>query len=78
MRSIALPRVRDPRCRRWRAPLRRELARTKIIATERLNHRVVHLALDGAFLGVVNSDLSLPAALTIDGDDVIVGELNGA
>jgi DNA-binding beta-propeller fold protein YncE len=37
----------------------------------------VHLSLDGEFLGVVNDDLSLPAALTIDGDRVIVGEING-
>jgi hypothetical protein len=49
----------------------------RIIATDRLNNRVVHLSLDGDFLGVVNGDLSLPAALTIDGDNVIVGELNG-
>jgi hypothetical protein len=49
----------------------------RIIATDRLNNRVVHLSLDGEFLGVVNDDLSLPAALTIDGDHVIVGELNG-
>ena len=49
----------------------------RIIATDRLNNRVVHLALDGTFLGVVNDELLLPAALTIDGDNVIVGELNG-
>jgi hypothetical protein len=49
----------------------------RIIATDRLNNRVVHLALDGAFLGVVNAELLLPAALAIDGDNVIVGELNG-
>jgi hypothetical protein len=49
----------------------------RIIATDRLNNRVVHLSLDGAFLGVVNDELLLPAALTIDGDNVIVGELNG-
>jgi hypothetical protein len=49
----------------------------RIIATDRLNNRVVHMALDGAFLGVVNADLKLPAALTIDGDNVVVGELNG-
>ena len=49
----------------------------RIIATDRLNNRVVHLALDGALLGVVNDELLLPAALTIDGDNVIVGELNG-
>ncbi|HUF74138.1 MAG TPA: hypothetical protein VMR74_14740 [Gammaproteobacteria bacterium] len=49
----------------------------RIIATDRLNDRVVHLGLDGEFLGVVSDDLSLPAALTIDGDNVIVGELEG-
>jgi hypothetical protein len=49
----------------------------RIIATDRLNNRVVHLSLDGEFLGVVNDELLLPAALTIDGDNVIVGELNG-
>jgi hypothetical protein len=49
----------------------------RIVATDRLNNRVVHLGLDGAFLGVVNDELSLPAALTIDGDNVIVGELSG-
>jgi hypothetical protein len=49
----------------------------RIIATDRLNNRVVHMALDGEFLGVVNDRLLLPAALTIDGDNVIVGELEG-
>jgi hypothetical protein len=49
----------------------------RIIATDRLNNRVVHLALDGRFLGVVNDELLLPAAVTIDGDNAIVGELNG-
>lgn len=49
----------------------------RIIATDRLNNRVVHLSLGGEFLGVVNSDLKLPAAVTIDGDHAIVGELNG-
>ena len=49
----------------------------RIIATDRLNNRVVHLGLDGEFLGVVNNDLLLPAALTISGDNVIIGELQG-
>lgn len=49
----------------------------RIIATDRLNNRVVHMALDGEFLGVVNDQLLLPAALTIDGDNVIIGELQG-
>ncbi|MGD8339891.1 MAG: hypothetical protein PVH89_03865 [Gammaproteobacteria bacterium] len=49
----------------------------RIIATDRLNNRVVHLGLDGKFLGVVNDELLLPAAVTILGDNVIVGELQG-
>jgi hypothetical protein len=49
----------------------------RIIATDRLNNRVVHLSLDGELIGVVNDELLLPAALTVDGDHVIVGELNG-
>jgi hypothetical protein len=35
------------------------------------------MSLDGAFLGVVAQDLLLPAAVTIDGDHAIVGELTG-
>ncbi|HET7609498.1 MAG TPA: hypothetical protein VFL84_12530 [Gammaproteobacteria bacterium] len=34
----------------------------RIIATDRLNNRIVHLSLDGEFLGVVNGELLLPAA----------------
>ena len=49
----------------------------RIIATDRLNNRVVHLSLDGEFLGVVNDELLLPAALTIEGNHVVVGELGG-
>ena len=49
----------------------------RIIACDRANNRVVHLSLDGAFLGVVAKDLLLPAAIVIDGDNAIVGELNG-
>ena len=49
----------------------------RIIGTDRANNRVVHLSLDGQFLGVVASDLLLPAAVVIDGDHAIVGELNG-
>jgi hypothetical protein len=49
----------------------------RVIATDRLNNRVVHLSLDGELLGVVNDELLLPAALTIEGDNVIVGELQG-
>jgi hypothetical protein len=49
----------------------------RIIATDRANNRVVHLSLEGAFLGVVAQDLLLPAAVVIDGDQAIVGELTG-
>jgi hypothetical protein len=49
----------------------------RLIACDRANNRVVHLSLDGAFLGVVAKDLLLPAAIVIDGDHAIVGELNG-
>ncbi len=49
----------------------------RIVATDRLNNRVVHLGLDGEFLGVVNDELLLPAAVAIDGDNLVVGELQG-
>src|SRR5262245_25320818 len=49
----------------------------RIIACDRANNRVVHLSLDGEFLGVVASDLLLPAAVVIDGDTAIIGELRG-
>jgi hypothetical protein len=49
----------------------------RLIACDRANNRVVHLSLDGQFLGVVATDLLLPAAIVIDGDNAIVGELTG-
>lgn len=49
----------------------------RIIGTDRANNRVVHLGLDGQFLGVVARDLRLPAAIVISGDYAIVGELTG-
>jgi DNA-binding beta-propeller fold protein YncE len=49
----------------------------RLIACDRANNRVVHLSLDGQFIGVVAKDLLLPAAIVIDGDNAIVGELNG-
>lgn len=49
----------------------------RLIAVDRANNRVVQLGLDGAFLGVVATDLLLPAAVTLDGDHAIVGELGG-
>ncbi len=49
----------------------------RIIACDRANMRVVHLSLDGDFLGVVADDLRLPAAVAIYKDDAVIGELNG-
>jgi hypothetical protein len=49
----------------------------RLIACDRANNRVVHMSLTGEFLGVVAKDLLLPAAIVINGDNAIVGELNG-
>jgi hypothetical protein len=49
----------------------------RLIAVDRANNRVVHMSLTGEFLGVVASDLLLPAAITLSGDNVVVGELRG-
>jgi hypothetical protein len=52
-------------------------APARLIACDRANNRVVHLSLEGVFLDVVAKDLLLPAAIVIDGDRAIVGELTG-
>lgn len=49
----------------------------RIIGVDRANNRVVHMSLEGEFLGVVATNLRLPAAVAIAGDDAIIGELNG-
>jgi hypothetical protein len=49
----------------------------RIIGVDRANNRVVHLSMDGQFLGVVAQGLLLPAAVTIKGDQAIIGELRG-
>jgi sugar lactone lactonase YvrE len=49
----------------------------RIIGTDRANGRVVHMSLDGEFLGVVAKDLLLPAAVAIHGDLAVIGELKG-
>ena len=49
----------------------------RIIGVDRANNRVVHLSLDGQFLGVVAQELLLPAAVVIDGEHAIIGELTG-
>jgi hypothetical protein len=49
----------------------------RLICCDRANNRVVHLSLDGQFLGVVATDLRLPAAVAIHGDYAAIGELKG-
>ncbi len=49
----------------------------RIIGCDRANGRVVHLSLDGAFLGVIATDLLLPAAVAIHGDYAVIGEIKG-
>jgi len=49
----------------------------RIIGCDRANDRVVHMSLDGEFLGVVAKDLLFPAAVVIRGDHAIVGEIKG-
>jgi hypothetical protein len=49
----------------------------RIIGCDRANGRVVHMSLDGEFLGVIASDLRMPAAVAIYGEYAAVGELNG-
>lgn len=49
----------------------------RIVACDRTNNRVVHLSLDGKFLGVVATDLLLPAAVAVQGNYLAIGELKG-
>jgi hypothetical protein len=49
----------------------------RIIGMDRANNRVVHLGLDGKFIGVVEEGLLLPACVHIHGDWAVVGELRG-
>jgi hypothetical protein len=49
----------------------------RIIGCDRANGRVVHMSLEGDFLGVVASGLLLPAAVAIHGDYAAIGELKG-
>jgi hypothetical protein len=49
----------------------------RIIACDRANGRVVHLSLDGDFLGVIVTDLLLPAAVAVQGELAVIGELKG-
>ncbi len=49
----------------------------RIIGCDRANMRVVHMSLDGEFLGEVAKDLLLPAAIAVQGDYALVGEIKG-
>ena len=49
----------------------------RILACDRANFRLVHLSLDGKFLGEYAKDLMNPAALAIHGDYVATGEIKG-
>lgn len=49
----------------------------RLLGCDRENLRLVHLSLEGEFLGVYATDLLRPSALAIHGDTVAVGELRG-
>ncbi len=49
----------------------------RVIGCDRANGRVVHMSLEGEFLGVVAKDLMMPAAVAIHGDTAIIGEIKG-
>jgi len=49
----------------------------RIIGCDRANMRVVHMSLDGEFLGEVAKDLLLPAAVAVQGDYALIGEIKG-
>lgn len=49
----------------------------RLVGTDRANNRVVHLSLEGEFLGEIATDLLLPAAAVVQGDYLAVGELKG-
>lgn len=50
----------------------------RIICCDREAMRVVHLSTDGEFLGVVAKDMLNPAAIAVQGDYALVGEIKGA
>src|SRR5262249_29762310 len=47
----------------------------RLIACDRANGRVVHLTLDGQFIGEVAKDMNTPAAVAIHGDYAAIAEL---
>ena len=50
----------------------------RIICCDREAGRVVHLSTDGDLLGVVATNLLSPAAITVQGDYALIGEIRGA
>jgi len=49
----------------------------RLLVADRENRRLVHLDLDGKWLGVVTTDLRRPCAISIQGDVAAVAELEG-
>jgi hypothetical protein len=49
----------------------------RIIGCDRQNGRVVHLSLDGEFLGVIAKDMLRPAAVAVQGEYAVIGEIAG-
>lgn len=49
----------------------------RIIGCDRANGRMVHMSLDGKFIGEIVKGLKLPAAVAVQGDYAFVGELKG-
>ena len=49
----------------------------RIIGMDRANNRIVHLGLDGKFIGVVEEGLLLPACVHIHNEWAVIGELRG-
>jgi hypothetical protein len=47
----------------------------RIIGCDRANGRIVHMSLDGDFLGVVAQDMNTPAAVAIHGDYAAIAEM---
>jgi hypothetical protein len=47
----------------------------RLIACDRANRRVVHLSMNGEWLGVVTADLLLPAAVAVQGDYARAGRV---
>jgi hypothetical protein len=49
----------------------------RLLGTDRANMRVIHMSLDGKFLGEVAKGLLLPACAAIHGDLAAIGEIKG-